>query len=111
RAVLVTGSPGGRTIINTVLCVLVNSLEYNLPLREAVDAPRCHHAWMPDVLRVEASFWRDHPPLRDQLRGLGHSVEPAGERQGDAHSICVDPRRGTYQGVSDRRRDGWAEGY
>ena len=51
KLVLVTGSPGGRTIINTVLCVTLNVLEFDMPLRDAVDAPRLHHQWLPDKVQ------------------------------------------------------------
>ena len=53
KPVLVTGSPGGRTIINTVLCVVVNVIDYDMPTCEAaVDAPRLHHQWFPDAATV-----------------------------------------------------------
>jgi gamma-glutamyltranspeptidase/glutathione hydrolase len=111
RVVLVTGSPGGRTIINTVLCLLVNVLDFNQPLREAVDAPRMHHAWLPDRLEVEPGLLADHADALQKLRALGHAIEPAKEPQGDAHSIRVDPRTGLYEGMADGRRDGSAAGY
>ena len=47
---LVTGSPGGRTIINTVLSVVLDVTEFGLNVREAVDAPRMHHQWLPDTV-------------------------------------------------------------
>ncbi len=50
---LVTGSPGGRTIPNTTLWVVLNVLEFGMTPREAVDSPRTHHAWFPDVLNLE----------------------------------------------------------
>src|SRR5205823_12252090 len=50
---LVTGSPGSRTIINTVLCVVVNVIDYDMDLRAAVAAPRMHQHWLPDELRSE----------------------------------------------------------
>ncbi len=53
---LVTGSPGGRTIINTVLCVVVNVLDFKMDLRAAVDAPRFHHQWLPDRVRFEGTI-------------------------------------------------------
>src|SRR5439155_20040051 len=53
KVVLVTGSPGGRTIINTVLDVVVNVVDYAMPIQAAVDAPRQHHQWFPDELRLE----------------------------------------------------------
>src|SRR5207302_463669 len=53
KVVLITGSPGSRTIINTVLCMVVNVIDYDMPIQEAVDAPRMHHQWFPDELRIE----------------------------------------------------------
>ena len=52
KLVLITGSPGGRTIINTVLTVVLGVTEYGLTGREAVDLPRIHHQWMPDRISV-----------------------------------------------------------
>ncbi|HEY7270857.1 MAG TPA: gamma-glutamyltransferase, partial [Dehalococcoidia bacterium] len=111
KVVLITGSPGGRTIINTALCVVLNVLEFDMPLREAVDAPRMHHAWFPDVLRVEPGVVEKHADALRKLRDMGHIIDRKPARQGDAHSISVDPRRGVYEGVADRRRDGSAAGY
>src|SRR5207237_1811519 len=51
---LVTGSPGSRTIINTVLNVVVNVVDYDMDIQTAVDGPRLHHQWFPDVARFEA---------------------------------------------------------
>jgi gamma-glutamyltranspeptidase/glutathione hydrolase len=108
KAVLITGSPGSRTIINTVLCVVVNVVDYGMPLQEAVDAPRQHHQWLPDELKLEGL-----PKLRDaadRLRAMGHTV--AGARtQGDAHSIWVNPKTGGYVGAADKRLSGKAAGY
>jgi gamma-glutamyltranspeptidase/glutathione hydrolase len=111
KVVLVTGSPGGRTIINTVLCVLVNVLDFDMPLRDAVDAPRLHHAWMPDHITVEPRLLREHADALQKLRQMGHAISSKIEVQGDAHSIRVDPRSGEYEGVADRRTDGAAAGY
>jgi gamma-glutamyltranspeptidase/glutathione hydrolase len=111
KVVLVTGSPGGRTIINTVLCVLMNVIDFDMPLREAVAAPRLHHEWLPDVVRVEAGLMKDHSETLAQLRAMGHAIWPKPREQGDAHSIRVDPRTGRYEGAADRRLDGSAAGY
>jgi gamma-glutamyltranspeptidase/glutathione hydrolase len=110
KAVLVTGSPGGRTIINTVLCVVLNVLEFDMGLREAVDAPRLHHAWMPDVVQLEPGLLEEHKDALQNLEALGHALDRKPARQGDAHSIRVDPKTGRRQGEADRRRDGWAAG-
>jgi gamma-glutamyltranspeptidase/glutathione hydrolase len=107
KVVLVTGSPGSRTIINTVLCVVVNVLDFDMDVREAVDAPRLHHQWFPDAVRFEGT--RDYPEAVKTLEKMGHKV--TGVRQGDAHTIWVDPKTGTYYGAEDRRISGKASGY
>src|SRR5262249_43829050 len=55
KVVLVTGSPGSRTIINTVLCMIVNVVDFNMDICSAVDAPRLHQSWFPDEVRFEAT--------------------------------------------------------
>jgi gamma-glutamyltranspeptidase/glutathione hydrolase len=110
RPVLITGSPGGRTIINTVLCVLLNRLAYNMPPRESIDAPRQHHQWLPDRLQIEPALAKDHAAAIDALRTMGHTIDPTPRRQGDAHSIFYDPATKTWIGVADRRRSGSAAG-
>jgi gamma-glutamyltranspeptidase/glutathione hydrolase len=107
KVVLVTGSPGSRTIINTVLNVVVDVLDYGMDIRQAVDAPRLHHAWFPDVVRFEGIS--AHPDLAQKLRAMGHLVE--GTRQGDAHSIYVDPATGHYFGAADHRIRGKVASY
>lgn len=100
RLVLVTGSPGGRTIINTVLTVVLNVTAFGKTGREAVDAPRLHHQWLPDRAILEEGAVPEEGVAR--LRAMGHDVVVRG-RQGDAHSIWVDPTTGTIYGVADRR--------
>jgi gamma-glutamyltranspeptidase/glutathione hydrolase len=107
KVVLVTGSPGSRTIINTVLCVLVNVLDFDMDIRAAVDAPRLHHQWFPDIARFEGI--RQHDSLVRRLQTIGHAVQ--GTRQGDAHSIWVDPKTGHYFGAEDRRISGKVASY
>ncbi|HEX4142929.1 MAG TPA: gamma-glutamyltransferase [Pirellulales bacterium] len=109
RAVLVTGSPGGRTIINTVLSVILGVLEYGLPLDEAVAAPRMHQAWFPDKVEMEKSDDPHFAELKAGLEHLGHRVELRKQPLGDAHSILV--RDGAYWGAPDRRVSGYAAGY
>jgi gamma-glutamyltranspeptidase/glutathione hydrolase len=85
KPVLVTGSPGGSRIISTVLQVIVNVLDYHMDVAAAVAAPRLHHQWLPDEVRVEHGF------ADDTLAGLkakGHRIiEPMG--QTSANSIAV----------------------
>jgi len=97
---LVTGSPGGRTIPNTTLWVILNVLEFGMTAREAVDAPRTHHQWFPDVLSLEGSSWP--AATREALIKRGHKLKMVGS-QGDAHSIAIDPD-GTIHGAPDLRR-------
>lgn len=98
---LVTGSPGGRTIPNTVLWVVLNVLEFGLDARSAVDAPRTHQAWFPDVVTLEGRSW-DAATL-SALRDRGHVLRFT-DIQGDAQTIVVDPEGGRIHGVADRRR-------
>jgi gamma-glutamyltranspeptidase/glutathione hydrolase len=87
RPVLVTGSPGGSRIISTVLQVIVNVLDYNMNVAAAVAAPRLHHQWLPDEVRIERGFADDTIAA---LRAKGHRVvEPMG--QTSANSIAVTP--------------------
>lgn len=99
RLVLLTGSPGGRTIINTVLSVVLGVTEFGLTGREAVDAPRLHHQWLPDRATIEANGVK--PEVVEALEAMGHEVRVQG-RQGDAHTIWIAPD-GTPHGVNDRR--------
>ena len=109
RAVLVTGSPGGRTIINTVLSVVLGVLEYGLPIERAIAAPRMHQPWFPDHVQIEKSTDPGYAELVAALKKMGHHVVFRGEPLGDAHSILV--RDGAYWGAPDRRISGFAAGY
>jgi gamma-glutamyltranspeptidase/glutathione hydrolase len=71
KPVLVTGSPGGSRIISTVLQVVVNVLDYHMDVAAAVAAPRLHHQWMPDDVKVEPGFPEE---VLTVLRAKGHSV-------------------------------------
>jgi gamma-glutamyltranspeptidase/glutathione hydrolase len=99
KLVAVTGSPGGRTIINTVLQVVLNVTEFGMPIDSAVAAARIHHQWLPDRLSIEA----DGVPAStvSALQAMGHTVRMGG-RQGTAHSIHVDAR-GVRTGAPDKR--------
>jgi gamma-glutamyltranspeptidase/glutathione hydrolase len=97
---MVTGSPGGRTIINTVMEVVLNATGFDMNAREAVDAPRLHHQWLPDVAMFEHDAIPDSTLAR--LRAMGHTAEQRG-RQGDAHTIVFDAKSRTAYGANDRR--------
>jgi gamma-glutamyltranspeptidase / glutathione hydrolase len=110
RVVMICGSPGGRTIINTVLCVLINRLEYQMSPRESVDAPRINMTWFPDKVTAEADLHKAHSATLEQLRNMGHYVDPKPARQGDVHGVFVEDD-GRIIGVADKRRRGGAAGY
>jgi gamma-glutamyltranspeptidase/glutathione hydrolase len=100
RARVVTGSPGGRTIPNTTMWVILNLLEFGMEPGDAVRAPRTHHQWFPDVLTLEGSSWSDS--TRRELAAMGHTVRTI-EHQGTANTIVVDGE-GRVHGVADPRR-------
>ena len=98
--VLVTGSPGGRTIINTVFNVVLNALEFGMDARAAVDAPRYHHQWLPDTVTFES---RAIPlETEERLRAMGHAIRQR-STQGDAHTIRYDGATRTAFGANDMR--------
>jgi gamma-glutamyltranspeptidase/glutathione hydrolase len=108
RTFLVLGSPGGSRIITTVLQVVLNVIDHGMNVQEAVDAPRFHHQWLPEEIRVER---RGFPA--DVIRALearGHKVV-AGYDMGDVHAILIDPKTGMRFGASDPRMDGRTVGY
>jgi len=100
RLVLVTGSPGGRTIINTVLHVVLNVTAWNTTGREAVDAARSHHQWLPDRLTIESGGISESDLA--ELVARGHAVNAQG-RQGSAQSIWIHPTTGQAYGIADTR--------
>jgi gamma-glutamyltranspeptidase/glutathione hydrolase len=107
KVILVTGSPGSRTIINTVLCITVNVIDFDMTVRDAVDAPRLHHPWFPDAASFEG--YSECREAVQELEKMGHTVAPAS--QGDAHSIGLDRRTGRYVGAADHRINGKVAGY
>ena len=107
KVFLVTGSPGSRTIINTVLNVVVNVVDYDMPIQQAVDAPRLHHQWLPDEIQFEGT--KQYADSVKALQEVGHKVRFA--RQGDAHSIWINPKTGGYLGAADKRLSGKVSGY
>jgi gamma-glutamyltranspeptidase / glutathione hydrolase len=105
---MVLGSPGGPTIINTVLQTLLNVIDFRMSVQEAVDAPRIHHQWMPDRLVMERIGFSED--VIQALKARGHAVEVRGTI-GDCQSIMIDPETGTRLGAADPRLDGKAAGY
>ncbi len=97
---IVTGSPGGSRIITTTMQVIMNVIDHDLNIAEATAAPRIHHQWLPDVLRVERSLNRDTIEL---LEAKGHKVK-VNNAIGSTQSIMVT-EQGIF-GASDPRRAG-----
>ncbi len=108
RPFLVLGSPGGSKIITSVLQVLINVIDHEMPLQEAVDAPRFHHQWQPDHIRHEPrTFSAD---VMDNLEARGHHLELGDSPLGNVNAIGIDSD-GNWLGAADPRREGSAEGY
>ncbi len=107
RLFLVTGSPGSSRIISTVLQVIMNVIDHKMNIQEAVNAPKVHHEWLPDELRIEKGISPDTVRI---LRSMGHNVVLGGP-MGAAFSILVDPATSIRYGARDPRREGLAEGY
>jgi gamma-glutamyltranspeptidase/glutathione hydrolase len=103
------GSPGGPTIINTVLCVITNVIDYGMNIQHAIDAPRIHHQWLPDEL-----VWEPFGLSGDTQKALssrGHTLAKP-RYLGDAEGIMIEERTGIRLGATDpRRSDGAAVGY
>ena len=108
RPLLVVGSPGGRRIPGTVLQTIVNVLSFRMNVQEAVDAPRVHHQWLPDLLRYERNGFS--PDTLDILREWGHEVNE-GSSWSSVQAIGVRENGRWLEGGSDRRQpDGAAIG-
>ncbi|WNK21519.1 gamma-glutamyltransferase [Halomonas piscis] len=95
---LVTGSPGGSRIITTTLQVLMNVIDHDMNVQSAVSAPRMHHQWLPDEVRVEAGF---SPDTLELLEQRGHTVSQK-SAMGAAQSIVIED--GVFYGGADPRR-------
>jgi gamma-glutamyltranspeptidase/glutathione hydrolase len=104
---LVLGSPGGPRIITTVANILMGVLDYGMNIQEAVNAPRFHHQWLPDVISVERGL---APTTVKQLEGIGHKVETR-DSWSDGECIMIDSKFGDRLGASDSRNNGKAIGF
>ncbi|RIA46798.1 gamma-glutamyltransferase 1 [Hephaestia caeni] len=109
KVFMVTGSPGGSTIITTVLQSIINVVDFGMNMQQAVDAPRFHHQWLPDVVMIDPQYLT--PEKRAALEAMGHSFRESGPWGAD-EAILVDPVTGERQGANDRSRPaGLAKGY
>lgn len=114
KLILVTGSPGGPTIINTVFQIITNVIDHEMPVMQAVEAPRIHNQWMPDIVTFERyGLNADTAAL---LRAKGHTVRERvsyeGAYQGDGETIAIDWKTGLRAAAPDPRKgDAAAVGY
>jgi gamma-glutamyltranspeptidase/glutathione hydrolase len=106
---LIIGSPGGRTIINTVFQTVLNVLEYKMRIDKAIEAMKIHHQWLPDMIVYERHLLS--PDTRDALIKMGHSLRPV-TNLGVLMGITYDPTLKVYVGAADSSsEDGGAVGY
>jgi len=109
KPILITGSPGGATIITTTAQIIMNVIDYKMPIGEAVAAPRVHSQWFPDYLFYEPGAITPHD--RILLEHAGHELRVRGSI-GEANSIYIDPEsKLRYSGADIERRGGTAAGY
>ena len=103
----VAGSPGGPRIISATLLCVLNWMRLAMDAQAAVNAPRFHHQWMPDMLYVEETFSKDSAK---ELAQRGHKVIVR-SWIGEVEAIGIDPKTGERLGAADARRQGAAVGY
>ena len=106
---LIIGSPGGRTIINTVFQTVLNVLEYDMEIDAAIEAMKIHHSWLPDRILYEEHLLS--PNTRDALSEMGHTLKSV-SNLGRLMGIKIDQKKHLYKGASDSSSpDGGAVGY
>jgi len=103
----VTGSPGGPTIISATLLTVLNWMRLGMDAQSAINAPRFHHQWLPDVVLMEKLF---SPEMEEQIKARGYTVKRKGHI-GLVNAIGIDPKSGERCGAADPRDDGSAIGY
>ena len=105
---MVVGTPGGSTIITSVFQTILNVVDFNMGMQEAVEAPRFHHQWLPDMLQIENRAAFDSLTL-SALERMGHSLRARGNI-GRVDAILVLPD-GKLEGGADPRGDDTAKGF
>ncbi len=103
---MVIGSPGGSTIITTVLQCVMNVIDHDMTIEQAVTAGRFHHQWLPDKIRHEKNAFT--PDTIEKLKAMGHTLET--RSLGDAQGVIIDTKRGLLYGGPDPRGRGAARG-
>jgi gamma-glutamyltranspeptidase/glutathione hydrolase len=109
KAWMALGGPGGPMIPSAVIQVLVNAIDYKMPLQQAIEMPRFHHQWMPDQLRYE-SFGISLETLK-VLEARGHVFEKEPEEISDIQAVAIEVQSGMRLAASDPRRGGAPSGY
>jgi gamma-glutamyltranspeptidase / glutathione hydrolase len=103
------GSPGGPTIINTVMQVVINVIDHGMTIQEAIDTPRVHHQWLPDQIVYEP--YGLAPDIIRELRAMGHTLVARPYYMGEVEAVMIEDSTGVRLGASDPRLDGKAVGY
>lgn len=103
------GSPGGPTIINTVMQVITSIVDYGMNIQQAIDAPRVHHQWLPDQITYEPLGLA--PDVLKRLQEMGHRFVERPRYMGDCEGIMIEDKTGVRLGGSDPRLDGRSVGY
>jgi len=109
KPLYVIGSPGGRTIINTVFQVTLNVIDHNMGIAQAVEVGRIHHQWLPDVTTFER--WSISLDTQKMYEAMGHKVRVRNS-QGSVMAISINHQNGILEGAADSRSaDGGAAGH
>ena len=105
---LVVGSPGGSTIITSVLQVILNCIDFKMDIQEAISLPRIHHQWLPDKIDYEKFGMTED--VKNNLKSMGYTI---GDQRvlGRVQGIMIDQENNTVFGASDPRSNGFAAGY
>ena len=102
------GTPGGATIITSVLQNIINIIDYEMGMQESVNSPRFHHQWLPDIIKMESEGFDSETLLK--LKKLGYIIPQKSYTIGRVDAILVRPD-GTLEAGADPRGDDAAAGY